>query len=204
MESQSEKEKLSTSVVVDVSCSENDVRTSSESNLHQVWFKIMRVAVIAAIVAACAFTIYSFITLLLHGGESGTVPYEPTTNLDETTTTYLNHSTPNHPRLPSAVFESIRRQNQALLALGCQPTPRKVKVVALLSPKDRILDEDFDPKEILIGKCDDKYSYCGVGSVCVPARNDTGQKAVTLWYRKGEGIVTETRIFESDSYCECQ
>ncbi|XP_047497758.1 uncharacterized protein LOC125044842 [Penaeus chinensis] len=226
MEGYSEKGKVSTSVVMDVNCNEDDKITRLDSILVQlyIWVKItLCMAVTVVTLVGCAFTIYIFITAMLHAGDSQPVPYDHNTQPGETTTTYLTDSTEgalevtkspanDHPRLISAdseslksVLETIRRQNQSLLALECRPTPRKEKAVSLLSPKDRILDKDFFPKDISIEKCDDVYSYCGVGkSVCVPARNNTGKKAVTFWYYEGEETVIETRAFESDSDCECQ
>lgn len=226
MEVYNEKGKVSTSVVVDVNSNEDDERTRLNSILVKlyIWVKItLCMAVTVVSLAGCAFTIYLFITSLLRGGDSQSVPYDHNTKPDETTLTYLTHFTEgapevtksptnDYPRLASAdsetlkpVLESIRRQNQSLLALGCRPTPHKEKAVSLLSPKDRILDENFFPKDITIEKCDDVYSYCGVGKgVCVPAGNNTGKKAVTFWYYGREGTVIETRTFESDSDCECQ
>ncbi|XP_042890323.1 uncharacterized protein LOC122265212 [Penaeus japonicus] len=224
MENNSEKDNFSTSVVLDADCREDEVKTTTTSISQEMynWAKIIvRVSVSVVSFLGCAFITYLFITnVLYHFGDSG--PWDQNATLNNISS-HISHSTegiPNVTQSPSdfrpsptssdhesqgLLLEAVNRETQSLQALGCHLTPHKENMASLLRPKDHILDRDFHPKQITIEKCDDMYSYCGFGGkLCAPARNNSVQKEVVLWFYEAGKLVLESRMVESDSDCECQ
>lgn len=189
--------------------------------LHYIWVKRRQCCILFTLAIALGIVVAGVgISMLLRGGGNETVPYDHSTILDETTTTYLTHSaeeapevtqppTSDHPRPTYADSESSelhmeadRRQNQSLEGPECTPRFHDAQLASLLNPKDELLDKNFYPKRIMIGKCIE--DHCKDKRLkCLPAWNSIGLITVLVFYEENGKPVYVKRTVPSDSSCEC-
>lgn len=103
--------------------------------------------------------------------------------------------------------ENLHNQTEILKEMGCEPIYKKIAVIDLISPEDKLRDELLIPNVLGVLRCDDSCSYCG-GDLglemkkCLPEERKS--KTFSVSYYEGGHKKYFSLSAEEHLKCSCQ